>query len=99
MGERGGAVVTSRRTVQAGVGSPALRRLGDLRPHVADVVRGTAADGGVRVSELRAEQGPALARVASLVALTDFASVYLALGLGLDPATSPHVADLKERMA
>ena len=65
---------------------------------VADVVRDTATEGGVRVSELRAAPGPDLARLAGLVALTDFASVYLALGLGLDPATSPHVADLKERM-
>jgi glycine/D-amino acid oxidase-like deaminating enzyme len=61
--------------------------------------RGVSFEGGVRVTELRAEPGPDLARIAGLVALTDFASVYLALGLGLDPATSPHVADLKERMA
>ncbi len=65
---------------------------------VARVVAETATEGGVRVSSLRAEAGPPLARLASLVGLTDFASVYLALGLGLDPATSPHVADLKERM-
>ena len=65
---------------------------------VADIVRDTATEGGVRVTELRAEPGPDLARLAGLVALTDFASVYLALGIGLDPATSPHVADLKERM-
>jgi glucose/mannose-6-phosphate isomerase len=65
---------------------------------VADVVRDTATRGGVRLSELRAEPGPDLARLASLIGLVDFASVYLALGLGLDPATSPHVADLKERM-
>jgi hypothetical protein len=65
---------------------------------VADVVRDTATEGGVRVTELRADPGPDLARLGGLVALTDFASVYLALGLGLDPATSPHVADLKERI-
>ncbi|MGZ4627114.1 MAG: SIS domain-containing protein, partial [Kineosporiaceae bacterium] len=65
---------------------------------VADVVRDSAVESGVRVSELRAEPGPPLARIAELMARTDFASVYLALGLGLDPATSPHVADLKERM-
>lgn len=65
---------------------------------VATVVHDTAIDSGVRVSQLRAEPGPPLARVASLVGLTDFASVYLALGLGLDPASSPHVVDLKERM-
>jgi len=69
----------------------------DMR-RVANVVADTAREGGVLVTELRAEPGPALARIASLVGLTDFASVYLALGLGLDPATSPHVADLKERM-
>jgi hypothetical protein len=69
----------------------------DIR-RVAAVVAGTAREGGAGVTELRAEPGPALARIASLVGLTDFASVYLALGLGLDPATSPHVADLKERM-
>ena len=43
----------------------------------------------------RATRGHGLARLAGLVALTDFASVYLALGPGLDPATSPHVADLQ----
>ncbi len=69
----------------------------DVR-RVAAVVAGTARDGGVLVTELRAEPGPALARIASLVGLTDFASVYLALGMGMDPATSPHVADMKERM-
>lgn len=66
---------------------------------VAQAVRDAAADGGVRVGELRADPGPPLARVASLVGRTDFASVYVALGLGLDPASSPHVADLKERMS
>jgi glucose/mannose-6-phosphate isomerase len=69
----------------------------DVR-RVANVVADTAREGGVLVTELRAEPGPALARIASLVGLTDFASVYLALGLGLDPATSPHVAEMKERM-
>ena len=29
--------------------------------------------------------------------ITDFAATYLALGLGLDPAVAPHVADLRER--
>ena len=35
-------------------------------------------------------------RLAGLVALTDFTAVYLALGLGMDPGLSPHVADLRE---
>ena len=53
---------------------------------VTDVVRDTAVAGGVRVNELAAEGGHALARVASLVAMTDFAAVYLALGAGPRPA-------------
>ena len=52
---------------------------------VTDVVRDTALAGGVRVSELTATGEHGLARVAGLVALTDFAAIYLALGAGLDP--------------
>jgi hypothetical protein len=63
---------------------------------VTDVVRDTAVAGGVRVNELAAEGEHALARVASLVAMTDFAAVYLALASGLDPLTSAHVADLRD---
>jgi D-arabinose 5-phosphate isomerase GutQ len=63
----------------------------------ADAVRLTAQDAGVRVSELSAEPGHPLERLADLVALTDFASVYLALAAGVDPLTSPHVADLRDR--
>ena len=36
-------------------------------------------------------------RLASLVALTDFAATYLAIGLGLDPSVSRHVAELRDR--
>lgn len=63
-----------------------------------DVVRDTAATSGIPVSEIVADPGHPLERLAGLVALTDFASVYIALALGLDPSTSPHVADLKERI-
>jgi glucose/mannose-6-phosphate isomerase len=66
---------------------------------VTDVVRDTATASGVRVDELAATGHHPLARIAGLVALTDFASTYLALGAGLDPATSPHVADLREQTA
>ena len=34
--------------------------------------------------------------LASLVARTDFAATYLALGGGIDPSRSPHLADLRE---
>ena len=67
--------------------------------HVADVVRDTAASSGVMVDELAATGAHPLARIAGLVALTDFASTYLALGAGLDPATSRHVAELREGTA
>lgn len=65
------------------------------RAALADRVRSMAEDVGVRVTEVVAEPGHDLERLAGLVARTDFAATYLALGLGLDPATSPHVADLR----
>jgi hypothetical protein len=63
----------------------------------ADAVRATAEEAGVRISEATAEPGHPLERFADLVSLTDFAAVYLALAAGLDPLTSPHVADLRDR--
>lgn len=63
---------------------------------LADRVRGLAEDVGVVVSEVLAEPGHPLERLAGLVARTDLAAVYLALGLGLDPGLSPHVADLRD---
>ncbi len=63
----------------------------------ADAVRVTAEEAGVSVSEVSAEAGHPLERLADLVSLTDFAAVYLALASGLDPLTSPHVADLRDR--
>jgi hypothetical protein len=63
----------------------------------ADAVRLTAEDAGVRVTEVSADPGHPAERLADLVALTDFASVYMALASGIDPLTSPHVADLRDR--
>ena len=63
---------------------------------LADAVKMTAEDAGVRVSEHVALPGHPLTRLAGLVALTDFASAYLALGQGFDPAISAHLADLRE---
>jgi hypothetical protein len=63
----------------------------------ADAVRVTAEEAGVRISEVSAEPGHPLERLADLISLTDFAAVYLALAAGLDPLTSPHVADLRDR--
>jgi hypothetical protein len=60
------------------------------------VVRG-ARDAGATVSEVTAQPGAPVTRLAGLMATTDFAATYLAIGLGLDPAVSPHVADLADR--
>ena len=66
------------------------------RAALADRVRTMAQEVGVKVTEVSADPGHDLVRLAGLVARTDFAATYLALGLGLDPATSPHVTDLRD---
>ncbi|HEX5741699.1 MAG TPA: SIS domain-containing protein [Pilimelia sp.] len=62
----------------------------------ADAIVALAERRGVRVSELTAEGGSALERLASLVAVPDFASLYLALAHGLDPMAVPAVSEMKE---
>lgn len=57
----------------------------------------TAKDAGVRTSQVAADPGHPLERLAGIMALTDFAAIYLALAYGIDPVTSPHVADLRDR--
>ncbi len=75
----------------AGAGAP-------LAPEsLATAIAEAARAAGVRVNEHRAEPGHPVERLADLVAFVDFASTYLALGLGLDPAVSAHVADLQQR--
>lgn len=64
---------------------------------LADAVLQTAYDAGARVATAVTEPGHPLTRLAGLIALTDFAATYLALGFGLDPSVSPHVADLRDR--
>ncbi|MGI8716871.1 MAG: SIS domain-containing protein [Lapillicoccus sp.] len=64
---------------------------------LADALVQTAQHAGVRVSEHVTDPGHPLERLAGHIALTDFAATYLALGLGMDPALSPHVADLRDR--
>ncbi len=62
-----------------------------------DAVMQTASDAGVRVASVVAEPGHPLVRLAGQIAQTDFAATYLAIGLGLDPAVSPHGAELRDR--
>jgi glucose/mannose-6-phosphate isomerase len=63
--------------------------------HLTDTVVSVAEDAGVRVSLVEAPATDPVLRLAHHVALTDFAATYLALGLGYDPATSPHVRLLR----
>jgi glucose/mannose-6-phosphate isomerase len=61
----------------------------------ADAVVELAARRGVRCGVIQAEGGSPLERLASLIAVPDFASVYLALAHGLDPTAVPAVDEMK----
>jgi glucose/mannose-6-phosphate isomerase len=77
-----------------------LLRDSEEHPEVAlraDVVQALAQERGVGVSALRAEAGSSFDRFVSLVGLTDYASVYLALVEGTDPTPIDAIAALKER--
>jgi hypothetical protein len=62
----------------------------------ADAVVELAARRGVRCTEIRAEGASPLERLASLISVPDFASVYLAMAHGLDPTAVPAVEEMKE---
>jgi glucose/mannose-6-phosphate isomerase len=62
---------------------------------VAEVARAR----GIPVTEIRAEGGHPLERVASLVVVCDYVSVYLALALGVDPTPVPARAELTARIS
>jgi glucose/mannose-6-phosphate isomerase len=62
----------------------------------ADAMEDLAARRGVRCGAIRAEGASPLERLASLIAVPDFASVYLALAHGLEPTAVPAVDDMKE---
>ena len=64
----------------------------------AEAVQEIAERRGVRVSVLTAEGGSPLERLASLVAVPDFASLYLAMAHGLDPMAVPAVSEVKESL-
>jgi glucose/mannose-6-phosphate isomerase len=58
-----------------------------------------AAQRGIEVSELTAAGDLPLERLASLVQLIDYASVYLAIASGIDPAPIAVIQELKARIA
>ncbi|CCH78392.1 conserved hypothetical protein [Nostocoides japonicum T1-X7] len=67
------------------------------RHNLAQAVADSAQEAGVKVWEQVAPGGPPLVRLADQIALVDYTATYLAIGLGLDPAGSAHVADLRDR--
>ncbi len=75
----------------AGAGEPSV-----VEERRADAVVELAARRGVRCGVIQAEGGSPLERLASLIAVPDFASVYLALAHGLDPTAVPAVDEMKE---
>ena len=54
---------------------------------------------GVAVTELGAEGDHPLERIASLIALADYITVYLAIALGVDPTPVSAIQELKARIA
>ena len=64
----------------------------------ADAVAKLAERRGIRCDIMPAEGGCSLERLASLIAIPDYASVYLALAHGLDPMRVPAVSEMKEEM-
>jgi glucose/mannose-6-phosphate isomerase len=78
-----------------------LLRGADEYPQVArrvDASADLAAEHDVPVTQLRAEGESAYERLASVVGLTDFASVYLALAQGIDPTPIAPIVELKQRV-
>jgi glucose/mannose-6-phosphate isomerase len=65
----------------------------------ADASAEVARSRGVGVSVVAAEGASAVERLASVVGLVDFASVYLALANGVDPTPISPIDDLKARLA
>jgi glucose/mannose-6-phosphate isomerase len=70
---------------------PAAAARGAVSERVAD-------DRGVGVSEIVAVGTPAIERLASLIGLVDYASVYLALMHGVDPTPITAIDDLKRML-
>jgi glucose/mannose-6-phosphate isomerase len=58
-----------------------------------------AAERGIEVTELATAGGLPLERLASLVQLIDYAAVYLAIAIGIDPTPIAAIQELKARIA
>jgi glucose/mannose-6-phosphate isomerase len=74
----------------------------DEHPQVQKRIEGSSAlaqERGIAVTELRSEGESRLERLASLVGLVDFATVYLALAYGIDPTPVSAINELKARIS
>ena len=79
-----------------------LRDPADEHPQVtrrAEVSKELADSRGVAYTELTAQGDSRLERLASLIGLIDYGSVYTALGNGVDPSPVAAIHDLKARIA
>ncbi|MFD0856540.1 SIS domain-containing protein, partial [Actinomadura adrarensis] len=54
---------------------------------------------GIAVTEIAAEGDHPLERIATLIALGDYVTVYLAIALGADPTPVSAIQELKARIA
>jgi glucose/mannose-6-phosphate isomerase len=63
----------------------------------ANVVNEIAAKRGVKATFIESQGSDAISRMASLIALTDWASVYAALALGIDPTPIIPILELKDK--
>lgn len=68
-------------------------------PSRADASAELADARGVAVTRLRSEGSSPVERLASLVGLVDYATVYLAVAQGIDPTPVTAIEELKKRMA
>jgi len=73
-----------------------------MHPQVAKRMRASArlaSERGMEVTELSAEGDHPLLRLASVIQLIDYATVYLALGSSVDPSPINAIGELKARIA
>ncbi|MFM1786926.1 MAG: hypothetical protein RL228_876 [Actinomycetota bacterium] len=63
----------------------------------ANVVNEIAGQRGVKVTFIESQGSDPISRMASLIALTDWASVYAALALGIDPSPILPILELKSK--
>ena len=79
-----------------------VMRDGDEHPQVArrrEVAVDLARERGVAVTEIEAEGDHPLERIATMIALADYVTVYLAIALGVDPTPVSAIEELKARIA